>query len=126
MRWLKIFESGFGMRKPEAIHLYRSGEEPTVEKLLAQDDEITALKDKLARLERDSRTSSKPPSSDGPAKPTMPPKPPSGRKPGGQPGHEAHMRVFLPEAQVTRHERREPRRCGRVPVRVETRRGARR
>jgi len=36
------------MRKPDATRLYRSGEEPTVEKLMALDDEVTALKEKLA------------------------------------------------------------------------------
>ena len=88
------------MRKPDATRLYRSGEEPTVEKLMALDDEVTALKEKLARLERDSSSSSKPPSSDGPAKPTLPPKPPSGRKPGGQPGHKGYSRVVLPPERV--------------------------
>lgn len=90
------------MRKPEAVRLYRSGEEPTVLKLMALDDELKELREKLARLKRDSNTSSKPPSSDGPAKPSLPPKPPSGRKPGGQPGHKGHFRTMLPPEQVDR------------------------
>jgi len=52
---------------------------------------ITALEREVAELKehvrRNSQNSSKPPSSDGPHGKRRPPKEPSGRKPGGQPGH---------------------------------------
>ena len=50
-----------------------------------------------ARLGQDSSNSSRPPSSDRRWKlPRRPPNPPTGRKPGGQPGHEPHRREMLP------------------------------
>ena len=57
--------------------------------------ENAALKVKVVELERrlgmDSSNSSKPPSSNSPFK-RPPPTPPSGRKPGGQPGHPGKFR----------------------------------
>jgi len=64
--------------------------------LIAQWEEIKRLQARLKELEgqlkKDSRTSSKAPSSDGPKKPkrTRSQRKASGRKPGGQPGHEYH------------------------------------
>lgn len=55
--------------------------------------EVLALKEALGKS---SRNSSKPPSSDGPATPPRPKKPPSGRKPGGQPGHARRSRPLEP------------------------------
>ncbi|MEM6813321.1 MAG: DUF6444 domain-containing protein [Bacteroidota bacterium] len=49
--------------------------------------EIAALK---ARLNKDSHNSSKPPSSDGLKKKVVHLPKPSGKKPGGQPGHQGH------------------------------------
>ena len=54
------------------------------------------------RLGKDSRNSSKPPSSDGPAAPPKPPAPPTGRKRGGQPGRKGSARVMLPEGSEDR------------------------
>lgn len=52
-----------------------------------------------ARLAKDSRTSSRPPSSDPPWKSRLP-QSPSGRKAGGQPGHEGTSRLVLEPERV--------------------------
>ncbi len=52
------------------------------------------------RLDRSSRNSSLPPSQDPPSPPARPKKPASGRKPGGQPGHEGKNRRLLPLERV--------------------------
>jgi transposase len=66
---------------------------------------ITALEREVAELKeqvrRNSQNSSKPPSSDGPHVKRKPPKAPSGRKPGGQPGHPVHRRTLIPVEQVS-------------------------
>jgi transposase len=66
--------------------------------LQAQLAALTAQVSKLqARLNQNASNSSRPPSSDPPAAPTRPPKPsPSGRKPGGQPGHKGSTRFLKP------------------------------
>ncbi len=58
------------------------------------------VKDLRSRLNQNSNNSSKPPSSDGPGVNREPKKAPTGRKPGGQPGHEKHERELLPLDQV--------------------------
>jgi transposase len=69
----------------------------------AMKGEIAALKAEVAdlksRLDQNSSNSHKPPSSDPPsvAKPT---KSPTGRKRGGQPGHEGRSRKMLPPERV--------------------------
>ncbi len=83
------------MTREDALAVFRAGPEAVVDLLLAMDARIRALcviEERFAVLEgmlaKNSRNSSKPPSSDGLAKPA--PKSlrkPSGRKPGGQPGH---------------------------------------
>lgn len=55
--------------------------------------------DLRARLAQNSTNSSKPPSSDPPGVPRQV-KPPSGRKPGGQPGHKRNLRELIPVEQV--------------------------
>lgn len=70
--------------------------------LAALERSVAALSRRLAELEarqqQDSRSSSRPPSSDPPWK-RWPPQPPSGRRRGGQPGHAGHARpVREPEA----------------------------
>jgi transposase len=71
--------------------------EAQVEKLTArvarQDERIATLERQLGRS---SRNSSQPPSSDPPSAPPRRGKDPSGRKQGGQPGHEGKGRPLLP------------------------------
>jgi transposase len=55
--------------------------------------EVAGLRD---RLNRDSSNSSKPPSSDPPHVKPAPPRAPSGKRRGGQPGHPRHTRPILP------------------------------
>jgi len=91
------------MDRQEAERLYDSGKESTVEKLLEYDKENTELKEKIARLERNSRSSSKPPSSDSirdRKERQSREKKPTGRKPGGQPGHTGKKRELIPIDQV--------------------------
>lgn len=65
-----------------------------------------------AQLGKDSSNSNKPPSSDSPGqRKGRQGRGRGGRKPGGQPGHQACQRTLLPPEQVTRRERRDPRRC---------------
>jgi transposase len=65
--------------------------------------ENAALKSELSelksRLDQNSSNSSQPPSSDPPSSPRRPSKP-SGKKPGGQPGHQRNTRPLLPADQV--------------------------
>ena len=60
---------------------------------------LEALTKRVAELEaklgQNSTNSSKPPSSDGPEKGQRT-QAPSGRKPGGQPGHKGHSRELVP------------------------------
>ena len=63
------------------------------------------------RLNRSSRNSSLPPSQDPPSAPPRPKKPASGRKPGGQPGHEGTNRPLLPLEQVDEVIDHWPERC---------------
>lgn len=77
----------------------------------ALDTAMTRIADLEAQLRQNSKNSSKPPSSDSPFVKPAPKslRGKSGRKPGGQPGHEGRtlMRVGRPD-RVIRHE---PRRC---------------
>ena len=63
------------------------------------------------RLEQNSRNSSKPPSSDMGKPKRKPPVDPSGRKPGGQPGHEGKARELVPVEQVEEVVDRDPENC---------------
>ena len=75
--------------------------------------ENAALRARVAELEaklgQNSTNSHMPPSSDPPG--TRPPKPPTGRKRGAQPGHKPHKRVLLPSEQVTRTTVVKPKTC---------------
>src|SRR5260370_25591892 len=57
--------------------------------------EVRELKEQLGRT---SQNSSQPPSADGPHVKPNPPRAPSGRKRGGQPGRPLHQRTLLPRS----------------------------
>src|ERR1700742_2718279 len=54
-----------------------------------------------ARLGQDSSNSSKPPSTDPIHVKRRPPRPPSGKKRGGQRGHKRHTRALVPPERLT-------------------------
>jgi transposase len=66
-----------------------------IARLMAKVEALTARVAELeARLSQNSSNSSRPPSSDAPGTPRQPKKP-TGRRPGGQPGHKKHERALL-------------------------------
>ena len=77
---------------------------------------ILQLAERIEELERrlgmNSRNSSRPPSSDAPQTPRRQTKP-TGRPPGGQPGHEGHCRPMVPVEQVDEVIPVKPSVCGR-------------
>jgi transposase len=95
------------VERREAGAIYDAGREVVVEVLLRMDRQIGQLTARVERLERElaknSRNSSRPPSSDPPAakkgKPARP-KGRSGKRQGAQPGHEGHGRELLPTMAV--------------------------
>jgi transposase len=108
--------------RAEAEAIYDAGREVVVEVLLRMDQQIRRLEERVARqderiaqlerkLNRDSRNSSAPPSSDPPNRPKRG-KDRSGRKRGGQPGHEGHGRDLLPACAVDEVIEHWPERCG--------------
>jgi transposase len=93
--------------RAEAEAVYDAGREVVVEVLLRMDRQIQALTETVARqgeriavlerrLNRSSRNSSQPPSVDPPGAPPRRERDPSGRRQGGQPGHEGKGRPLLP------------------------------
>jgi transposase len=82
------------MTKDEELHALRE-ENRLLKKLVAEllplkeqlEEAQARIKDLEGRLAQDSRTSSKPPSADGLARPPRRGRRPSGKPPGGQPGH---------------------------------------
>jgi transposase len=71
------------------------------------------VREVTARLNQNSQNSSKPPSSDGPHVKRKPPKPSSGRKVGGQPGHAPHQRALVPLEKVDTVVTCKPEQCRR-------------
>lgn len=69
------------------------------------------------QLGASSRNSSKPPSSDPPTI-LRDKKPPTGRKPGGQPGHKRHQRELFPPEKVRSITDCKPTRCGQCQHRL--------
>jgi transposase len=70
------------------------------------------VEDLQGRLDQNSTNSSRPPSSDPPAVKRRPPRPPSGRHPGGQPGHQRQQRPFLAPDRTETCKPARCRRCG--------------
>jgi len=94
---------------------------PTYDELLAGNRALKArvaelearIKDLEARLGQNSRNSSRPPSSDPPGTPKSPQRKPSGRKRGGQPGHEGRTRDLLSPGEVDETVDVKPEQCRR-------------
>jgi transposase len=95
------------VERAEAEAIYAAGREAVVEVLLRMDRQIQELSETVARqgeriaqlerrLNRGSRNSSQPPSVDPPGTPPRRGKDSSGRRQGGQPGHEGKGRPLLP------------------------------
>lgn len=92
--------------------------EAMVAKLVAQVEKLTARVQELEeQLGASSRNSSKPPSSDPPTV-TRDKKPPTGRKPGGQPGHKRHQRELFPPEKVRSITDCKPERCSHCQHRL--------
>jgi transposase len=72
--------------------------------------------DLTARLDQNSHNSSRPPSSDAPSVKRPPPREPSRRKRGAQPGHEFHHRPLLPADEEVPCKPTACRRCGKTLV----------
>jgi len=87
------------------------------QRIAALETQVVSLQQQLRvlreRLSQNSQNSSKPPSSDGPHVKRRPPREPTGRKPGGQPGHRAHRRALVPLEQVDEVVQCQPTRCRR-------------
>ena len=97
--------------------------------LVARDARIAALEAQVSallarvsaleeRLRQSSQNSSKPPSSDGPAKPSKRQRKKSGRKRGGQPGHARHERPVVPPEKVSERIVLKPSHCEKCETRV--------
>ena len=96
------FPSELWEHTPAAVQEYIRALEARVTALEAAVQRLEATVQHLTeRLQQDSRTSSRPPSSDPPqAIEKRPRREPSGRRPGGQPGHEGQARALVPVEEV--------------------------
>jgi transposase len=108
----------FGVERAEAEAILDGDRETAVALLLRVGELIEAnrrLEARVAelerRLKRSSRSSSLPPSQDPPSAPPRPRQAGSGRKRGGQPGHEGRHRPLLPLEQVDDVVEHWPERC---------------
>lgn len=88
------------MNREEAVHIYESGKEAVIEKLMAYAQQIHQLEQSIAALSRNSSNSSRPPSSDPPGMKKTKTKAKSTRKQGGQPGHKGKNRKLLPPEEM--------------------------
>jgi len=110
------------VERAEAEAIYEQGREAVVAVLLRMDEQIGRLEkrveqqdERIAKLERQlgrsSRNSSQPPSQDPPSVAPKRGKDPSGRKQGGQVGHEGRGRPLLPISAVDEVIEHWPDRC---------------
>jgi transposase len=103
------------VERHEAEAIYDAGREHCVDFILALEARYERLEARVEKLEeqlrRSSRNSSLPPSQDPPSAPPRPRKPGSGRRPGGQPGHEGRSRPLLPLERVDEIVEHWPERC---------------
>jgi transposase len=108
------------VERREAEAIYDAGREAVVEVLLRMDRQIGQLTGRVEKLERElaknSKNSSRPPSSDPPSartagKPAWS-KGPSGKSQGAQRGHGGHGRELLPSWAVDRVVEHWPETCG--------------
>ena len=89
---------------PAAAQTYVRQLEAFSNQLSTQVEALTAGVAELeAKLAQNSSNSSRPPSSDGPQVKRGVPRPPSGRRRGGQKGHPKHERVILPPDEIIDH-----------------------
>lgn len=92
--------------------------EGLVAKLVVQVEKLTARVQELEeQLGASSRNSSKPPSSDSPTV-AREPRTPTGRKPGGQPGHKRHQRELFPPEKLRSITDCKPARCSNCQRRL--------
>ena len=92
----------------EALETRVAASEGTVRRLEAAVQHLTE------HVQQNSRNSSRPPSSDPPqASGKASQREPSGRRPGGQPGHEGHTRALVPVEKVAAVVPIKPERCAR-------------
>ena len=99
-----------------AVQAYIRALEAAVAQLAGQVATLTArVADLESKPDRNSSNTSQAPSTDGPHVKPAPPRRPSGKKRGGQPGHPKHGRVILPPDEVVEHR---PKRCGRCCTRL--------
>ena len=95
--------------------------------ILGLQGQVAALQSRVqaleARLGQNSSNSSRPPSTDPPQTPPRRESGPGGRRRGGQPGHEAHQRTLLPEAQVDAVVDHWPEHCGHCQLPLPARPG---
>jgi transposase len=105
---------------PAAVQAYIRALEARVTALEMAVQRLEATVQRLTeRVQQDSRTSARPPSSDSPqALAQRPRREPTGRRPGGQPGHEGHTRALVPLEEVDGVVPVKPERCRRCQHRL--------
>jgi transposase len=93
------------LTREQAAAIYTQGEEAVLTLLVEFSTQVDVLADRVkeleARLNKNSRNSHKPPSSDGLARRRVHTREKSGRKPGGQPGHQGATLEMVAQADRT-------------------------